>query len=149
MKKFSFTINGDDFAVRVKKVEGDTAELEVNGTPYKVKMHQEIKTTKTPVVLVRKDVQTKQGDERAKENLSPVSESKRPSAKAIKSPLPGSILKVNVAVGDTFKEGDVLMVMESMKMENNILAERNGKILKVCAPAGKAVLQDEVLFEIE
>jgi biotin carboxyl carrier protein len=112
-------------------------------------MHQEIKTTKTPVVLVRKDVQTKQGDERAKENLSPVSESKRPSAKAIKSPLPGSILKVNVAVGDTFKEGDVLMVMESMKMENNILAERNGKILKVCAPAGKAVLQDEVLFEIE
>lgn len=149
MKKFSFTINGDDFAVRVKKVEGDIAELEVNGTPYKVKMHQEIKTTKTPVVLVRKDVQTRQGDERAKENLSPVSESKRPSAKAIKSPLPGSILKVNVAVGDTFKEGDVLMVMESMKMENNILAERNGKILKVCAPAGKAVLQDEVLFEIE
>jgi biotin carboxyl carrier protein len=149
MKKFSFTINGDDFAVRVKKVEGDIAELEVNGTPYKVKMHQEIKTTKTPVVLVRKDVQTKQGDERAKENLTPVSESKRPSAKAIKSPLPGSVLKVNVAVGDTFKEGDVLMVMESMKMENNILAERSGKILKVCAPAGKAVLQDEVLFEIE
>ncbi len=149
MKKFSFTINGDDFAVRVKKVEGDTAELEVNGTPYTVKMHQEIKTTKTPVVLVRKEVQTKQGDERAKENLTPVSESKRPSAKAIKSPLPGSILKVNVAVGDTFKEGDVLMVMESMKMENNILAERNGKILKICAPAGKAVLQDEVLFEIE
>lgn len=149
MKKFSFTINGDDFAVRVKKVEGDTAELEVNGTPYTVKMHQEIKTTKTPVVLVRKEVQTKQGDERAKENLTPVSESKRPSAKAIKSPLPGNILKVNVAVGDTFKEGDVLMVMESMKMENNILAERNGKILKVCASAGKAVLQDEVLFEIE
>lgn len=149
MKKFSFTINGDDFAVRVKKVEGDTAELEVNGTPYTVKMHQEIKTTKTPVVLVRKEVQTKQGDERAKENLTPVSESKRPSAKAIKSPLPGNILKVNVAVGDIFKEGDVLMVMESMKMENNILAERNGKILKVCAPAGKAVLQDEVLFEIE
>lgn len=149
MKKFSFTINGDDFAVRVKKVEGNTAELEVNGTPYTVKMHQEIKTTKTPVVLVRKEVQTKQGDERAKENLTPVSESKRPSAKAIKSPLPGNILKVNVAVGDTFKEGDVLMVMESMKMENNILAERNGKILKVCAPAGKAVLQDEVLFEIE
>lgn len=149
MKKFSFTINGDDFAVRVKKVEGDIAELEVNGTPYTVKMHQEIKTTKTPVVLVRKEVQTKQGDERAKENLTPVSESKRPSAKAIKSPLPGNILKVNVAAGDTFKEGDVLMVMESMKMENNILAERNGKIIKVCAPAGKAVLQDEVLFEIE
>ena len=149
MKKFSFTINGNDYAVRVKKVEGDMADLEVNGTPYTVKMNQEIKTTKTPVVLVRKEVQTKQGDERAKENLTPVSESKRPSAKTIKSPLPGNILKVNVAAGDTFKEGDVLMVMESMKMENNILAERNGKVIKVCASVGKAVLQDEVLFEIE
>lgn len=41
------------------------------------------------------------------------------------------------------------MIMESMKMENNILAERDGKIVKINAPAGKAVLQDEVLFEIE
>ena len=66
-----------------------------------------------------------------------------------KSPLPGNVLKVNVAEGDSFKEGDTLMIMESMKMENNILAERDGKITRVMAPAGKAVLQDEVLFEIE
>lgn len=149
MKKFNFTINGDDFSVRVKKIEGDTADIEVNGTPYSVKIHEEIKTTKTPVVLVRKDIQTKQGDERAKENLKPVSESKRPSAKTIKSPLPGKIIKVIVAEGDTFNEGDTLLVMESMKMENNILAERSGKIVKISAPAGNTVLQDEVLFEIE
>lgn len=149
MKKFNFTINGDDFSVRVKKIEGDTADIEVNGTPYSVKIHEEIKTTKTPVVMVRKDIQTKQGDERAKENLKPVSESKRPSAKTIKSPLPGKIIKVNVTEGGTFNEGDTLLVMESMKMENNILAERSGKIVKICAPAGNTVLQDEVLFEIE
>ena len=149
MKKFSFTINGNDFAVRVKKVEGDIADIEVNGTPYSVQIHQEVKTSKTPVVLVRKEVQTKQGDARTKENLQPVSESKKPSAKAIKSPLPGKIIKFNVAVGDSFKDGDILMVLESMKMENNILAERSGKIIKICAPEGKVVLQDEVLFEIE
>jgi len=149
MKKFNFTINGDDFSVRVKKIEGDTADIEVNGTPYSVKIHEQIKTTKTPVVLVRKDIQTKQGDERAKENMKPVSESKRPSAKTIKSPLPGKIIKVNVAEGGTFNEGDILLVMESMKMENNILAERSGKIVKISAPAGSTVLQDEVLFEIE
>lgn len=149
MKKFNFTINGDDFSVRVKKIEGDTADIEVNGTPYSVKIHEAIKTTKTPVVLVRKDIQTKQGDERAKENMKPVSESKRPSAKTIKSPLPGKIIKVNVTEGGTFNEGDILLVMESMKMENNILAERSGKIVKICAPAGNTVLQDEVLFEIE
>ena len=99
--------------------------------------------------MVRKEVNTRAGNERVKENMKPVEQSKRPSAKTIKSPLPGNVLKVNVAEGDSFKEGDVLMIMESMKMENNILAERDGKILKVVAPAGKAVLQDEVLFETE
>ncbi|MCE1156289.1 MAG: biotin/lipoyl-binding protein [Bacteroidales bacterium] len=133
----------------MRKVEGDQVQLEVNGTPYDVTVHREAQPSKTPVVMVRKDVNTKAGNERVKENLQPVSESKRPSAKAIKSPLPGNVLKVNVAEGDVFKEGDVLMIMESMKMENNILAERDGKIVKVVAPAGKAVLQDEVLFEIE
>ncbi|HRZ96769.1 MAG TPA: biotin/lipoyl-binding protein [Paludibacter sp.] len=148
MKKFDFNINGDDYQVHIKSVEGDTAELEVNGTPYSVKIKQEIKTSKTPI-LVRKEVSTKQGDKRVLENLSPVSSGSKPSSKAIKSPLPGSVFKVLVSEGDTFKDGDILMVVESMKMENNILAERNGKILKICAHAGSAVLQDAVLFEVE
>ncbi len=149
MKKFNFTISGNSYSVNVKGIEGNIAEIEVNGTPYDIEIAQEVRTTKTPVVLVRKEVKTKQGDERVKENLSPVSEGKKPSAKTIKSPLPGNILKVNVNVGDSFEDGDVLMVMESMKMENNILAERSGTITKVCVQVGKTVLQDEVLFEIE
>lgn len=148
MKKFNFNINGDDYNVHIKSLEGDTIELEVNGTPYSVKIKQEIKTTKTPI-LVRKDSQSKSADKRVVENMTPVSSGVKPSSKTIKSPLPGSILKVLVSEGASFKEGDVLMIMESMKMENNILAERSGKVLKVCAPAGTAVLQDEVLFEVE
>lgn len=148
MKKFDFNINGDDYQVHIKKIEGDIAELEVNGTPYSVKIKQEIKTTKTPI-LVRKEVETKQGDKRVLENLSPVSRGSKPSSKTIKSPLPGSVLKVLVEEGQSYSEGDVLMVMESMKMENNILAERNGKILKINAPEGSAVLQDAILFEVE
>ncbi len=148
MKKFDFNINGNDYNVHIKSVEGDIAELEVNGTPYTVKIKQEIKTSKTPI-LVRKEGQSKSADKRIVENLTPVSSGAKPSSKSIKSPLPGSIIKVLVSEGQSFKEGDVLMVMESMKMENNILAEKSGTVLKVCAPAGKAVLQDEVLFEIE
>jgi len=147
MKKFDFNINGDDYQVHIKSIDGDIAELEVNGTPYSVKIKQEIKTNKTPI-LVRKEVQTKSGDKRVLENMSPVSSGAKPSSKSIKSPLPGSVIKVLVSEGDIFKEGDILMVMESMKMENNILAERNGTIIKVCAPAGSAVLQDAVLFEV-
>jgi biotin carboxyl carrier protein len=148
MKKFDFNINGDDYQVHIKSIEGDIAQIEVNGTPYSVKVKQEIKTSKTPI-LVRKEGQSKSADKRIIENLSPVSSSSKPSAKAIKSPLPGSIIKVLVAEGDSFKAGDVLLVMESMKMENNILAERNGTIVKVCAPAGSAVLQDADLFLVQ
>jgi len=148
MKKFDFNINGDDYQVLIKSVEGNIAEIEVNGTPYSVKIKQELKTSKTPI-LVRKEGQSKSADKRIIENLSPVSSSSKPSAKAIKSPLPGSIIKILVNEGDTFKEGDVLMVMESMKMENNILAERSGTIVKVCAPAGSSVLQDADLFLVQ
>lgn len=148
MKKFNFTINGSDYNVHIKSIEGNIADIEVNGSPYSVQIKEEIKVTKTPK-LVRSDINTKQGNTRVIENLTPVSQSNRPSSKSIKSPLPGSVIKVLVEAGSEFKEGDVLMVMESMKMENNILAERNGVVTKVCAPAGKAVLQDEVLFEIE
>jgi glutaconyl-CoA/methylmalonyl-CoA decarboxylase subunit gamma len=148
MKKFDFNIDGDDYQVHIKSVEGDIAEIEVNGTPYSVKVKQEIKTSKTPI-LVRKEGQSKSADKRIIENLSPVSSSSKPSAKAIKSPLPGSIIKVLVNEGDAFKEGDVLMIMESMKMENNILAERSGTIVKVCAPAGSSVLQDADLFLVQ
>jgi biotin carboxyl carrier protein len=148
MKKFDFNINGDDYQVHIKSIEGDIAQIEVNGTPYSVKVKQEIKTSKTPI-LVRKEGQSKSADKRVIENMSPVTSGAKPSSKAIKSPLPGSVIKVMVSEGQSFKEGDVLMVMESMKMENNILAERSGTIVKVCAPAGTAVLQDADLFLVQ
>lgn len=148
MKKFDFNINGDDYNVHIKSIEGDVAEIEVNGTPYSVKIKQEIKTSKTPI-LVRKEGSSKSADKRVIENMSPVSNSAKPSSKAIKSPLPGSVIKVMVTEGQSFKEGDVLMVMESTKMENNILAERSGTVVKICAPAGSAVLQDADLFLVE
>lgn len=148
MKKFDFNINGDDYNVHIKSIEGDVAEIEVNGTPYTVNIKQEVKTQKTPI-LVRKESPSKAATERVVENMTPVPNSAKPSGKAIKSPLPGSIIKVLVNEGDTFKEGDVLLIMESMKMENNILAERSGTVVKVCAPAGSSVLQDEDLLLVQ
>lgn len=148
MKKFDFNINGNDYNVHIRSIEGDMAKLEVNGTPYKVQLKQEVKTSKTPI-LVRKDAQSKHSDQRKIETMSPAPTNKRPSSKGIKSPLPGNVLKVLVNVGDSFAEGDTLMVMESMKMENNILAEKSGVIVKINAAAGSTVLQDDILFEVE
>lgn len=148
MKKFNFEINGSKYEVNVKKVEGDVAKLEVNGTPYSVKIQQEIKTTKTPI-LVRSQVSNADSSQVAGEKMTPVAAVKKPSSKTIKSPLPGNVFKILIKEGESFKEGDTLMVLESMKMENNILAETNGTIVKVNVSAGQAVLQDDVLFEIE
>ena len=146
MRKYKFTINGTDYEVAIKGIENQIAEMEVNGTPYSIKVNEEIKTAKTPI-LVRKEVQTKPGENKVAESLAPMPIVSRPSSKSIHSPLPGSIIKINFKEGDSFKEGDVLLVMESMKMENNILAEKNGVISKVCVQPGAAVLQDDTLFE--
>ena len=56
MKKFKFTIGGSSYSVNVKGIENNVAEIEVTGTPYDIEIEQEIKTSKTPVVLVRKEV---------------------------------------------------------------------------------------------
>ncbi len=146
MKKYKFTLNGGNYDVIIKGIEDDVAEMEVNGSSYSIKINEELKTTKTPT-LVRKEVETKPGVNRVAEKLAPMPIGARPSSKGLNSPLPGNILVINVKEGDTFQEGDVLMVMESMKMENNVLAERSGTVSKLNVQVGQAVLQDDVLLE--
>jgi len=148
MKKFKFSIDGTAYNVDVKTVEGNQVEIEVNGTPYSVELDQEVKTSKTPI-LIRKEVQTKPNENRITQKAAPVSPYSKPSANAIKSPLPGSITRIVTTVGATVKPGDVLLIMESMKMENNILAEKNGIIKSIAVAPGQAVLQDDVLMEME
>lgn len=66
----------------------------------------------------------------------------------VKSPLPCSIFKLLVAEGDTVKLGQKLMIIEAMKMENNILAEKDGVVQKINVKAGDTVLQNDVLMTI-
>lgn len=148
MKKYKFTINEKDYNVVVKDVDDDVAEVEVNGNPYTIQIHKKRQTPKTPI-LVRKEIQTVPGENKVAEKLAPMPLTAKPSSKTINAPLPGSVLKINVNAGDIIKEGDVVMIMESMKMENNILADRSGTITKVLVSVGVAVMQDEALFEIQ
>ena len=147
MKKFKFTIDGASYSVNVKSIEGNKAEIDVNGKSYAVGLEQEVNTLKTPI-LVRKDVQSKPGENKITATPVPKSAGK-PSANALKAPLPGSIIRVVTKVGDTVKQGDLLLVMESMKMENNILSEKNGVVKSISVEAGQAVLQDDILLDIE
>ena len=61
------------------------------------------------------------------------------AGEAITAPMPGTILKVNVAQGQAVKEGDVLCILEAMKMENEILAPKNGSVTQVLVSKGSTV----------
>jgi biotin carboxyl carrier protein len=141
MKKFKFKINGQQFDVEVNDFEEKSTVVSVNGTEYEVEVEHEVKQVKTPI-LTRKAVVNKPGDAKIKKSAASAGGFK------VEAPLPGSIFKMNVAVGDTIKEGDTLLVMEAMKMENNVLAEKSGTVSDIKVSVGDTVLQNDILLTI-
>ncbi|RUT77841.1 biotin/lipoyl-containing protein [Ancylomarina longa] len=139
MKEFKFTIRGREYDVEIKDFQGSNAKIEVNGTSYDVEVHVEEKASKTPR-LVRKAVVNKPGEGKIQKSGA--------GASVVKAPLPGSIIKIDVAVGDTVNPGDTLLVMEAMKMENNVLAEKAGTVKAIKVAVGDSVLQEDVLVEL-
>ena len=139
MKNFKFKIQDNNYNVKILSHEGNKIELEVNGTSYSVKMKEEIKKTKTPT-LVR--AASKRPSEPLKVNPSS-------SKTKIVAPIPGVVLSLDVKVGDAIKVGDRLLVLEAMKMENNIVSEKAGTITAVNVSVGQQVLQNETMIELE
>ncbi len=139
MKNFKFRIHDNNYKVRILSHEGNMINLEVNGTSYSVKMKEDIVMTKTPT-LVR--AASKRPSEPLKVN---------PSSNKTKvlSPLPGSIFSINIKVGDTLKEGDSMLILEAMKMENDITAEKAGVVTAIHVTVGQQVLQNDLLIELE
>jgi biotin carboxyl carrier protein len=139
MKKFKFTIQGNDYDVEIKKFEDSIAKVEVNGTCYIVDVHKEVKSTKTPVLVRQAVPSPTRSETKIKKNIG---------ASGIKAPLPGNIMQVFVKPGDEVKKGDKLLIYEAMKMENSILAEKEGKITKVKVQPGDSVLEGDVLIKM-
>ena len=139
MKNFTFKINENSYGVKIVSHEANTIELEVNGTNYSVKMKEEVKTLKTPT-LVRKP---------SSSAIEPIKINPSSSKTKITAPIPGVILSLNVKVGDIIKVGDVLLVLEAMKMENSIASEKAGKVTAINVTVGQQVLQREVMIELE
>ncbi|MDD4725057.1 MAG: biotin/lipoyl-binding protein, partial [Fermentimonas sp.] len=117
MKEFKYKINGSPYRVVVNKSDEEIVELEVNGTPFTVEL---VPKTKKPKTVVQRH--TTEPAQTASATL--VTRPSSPSGKnTIQSPLPGVILDIRCNVGDTVKKGQTLMILEAMKMENNILAD--------------------------
>ena len=143
MKKFKFVINGNAYEVEVLGFEENIAKVEVNGTEYNVEVQKDLKMTKTPTL-----VRAESPKPTARESKIPRTITQTTNV-AIKAPLPGTIITVLVKACEKVSLGQKLLTMEAMKMENNVLSEKDGIVKIVHVKPGQAVAQSEVLVEIE
>lgn len=148
MKEFNYKINGSPYRVVVSKADGETIELEVNGTPFTVELEQKVKK---PLAGIKRPSKEAAPAPTPKSTTTPLVT--RPSVprgqNIVQSPLPGIILDLKCKVGDSVKKGQTLMILEAMKMENNILANTNGTISQVLVNKGDSVLEGADLVVIE
>lgn len=145
MKKFKFTINGNQYETEILTIEENIAEIEVNGTLYKVEVDKTMKTTKTPKLVRPAAVPSTDSHPSVAKTASP---SAPKGTGSIKSPLPGVILEVFVREGDEVKMGQRLLMLEAMKMENNIEADKAGKVVSIQKHKGDSVMEGDVLIII-
>ena len=144
MKEYKYKINGNVYKVAIGDIEDNIAHVEVNGTPYKVEME---KAPKVVVKPVARPAATSAPAAPATPVVKPAAASTGKSG--VKSPLPGVILDIKVNVGDTVKKGQVIIILEAMKMENNINADKDGKITAINVNKGDFVLEGTDLVIIE
>ena len=142
MKNYKLKINGNEYNVDINEVEGQEIKLDVNGTSYVVTVDQEIKQQKKAVVNTSRPQVTPAAAGSVQKSNAPVAGSK------VQTPLPGTILDVFVNVGDAVKEGQTVVLLEAMKMENNIEADCAGTVKEVKVRKGDSVLEGDVLVVI-
>jgi len=125
MKKFRVTVDGQIFTVTVEELSGEPASPQ-----FKPEISVE---TQSPV-------QKTAAEER------PVFSSE--NGKPVPAPMPGSVIEVLVKAGDQVKEGDTVVILEAMKMENEITAPQSGTVVKILVKAGDTVNNGDILMVI-
>ncbi len=152
MKQYKYKINGAQYDVTIDGIKGNIAKVEVNGIPFEVEMQGSS--------LVEEDLPTQAATSDAPAATSspapaaPAAPAAAPASKAagagtpVKAPLPGVVTKVLVGAGQNVKKGDTVLVLEAMKMENNITAECDGSITGICVAAGDSVMEGTTLLTI-
>jgi len=143
MKEYKYTINGTKYEVAIGDIEENIVTVTVNGEAYKVEMEKEAEPEKKKPVLGKPAAAESASDEPAA-NKAAVNKNN-----AIKAPLPGVITDIKVAVGDEVQVGDTVIVLEAMKMANNLQAEKAGKVTAICVKIGESVMEDDALVVIE
>lgn len=150
MKEYKYKINGMKFTVGVGDISDNEAIVEVNGVPYKVELDDR-KVKKVSKPALAQSGKTNHGSSPAEKVASKPAAPATPagSGSAVKSPLPGTVMSIDVNVGDTVNAGDKVAVLEAMKMENDIRTTASGTVKKICVNVGDAILEGTDIMIIE
>jgi biotin carboxyl carrier protein len=151
MKKYIFNVDNQDFNVEILSIENGYAQVSVNNEVINIQIKQgEITSAPVEKVETIKPLVTPPASQTStapKQELKVAAASSGTVFSTLKAPLPGILIGINVKVGDRVKVNDDLLVLEAMKMENNITSECDGVVLAIKANIGQAVLQGDVLIE--
>ncbi len=130
MKKFKVTLSGNVYYAEVEKVSNALYKVRVDDKVVEVEVEEEVIKSVRGVSAHR--------PERA--DLG---------QKVVKAMLPGTIIKILVSPGDEVRAGDTLLILEAMKMENEIVAPSSGKVKEVRVSEGQRVETGDVLVVLE
>ena len=145
MKEYKYKINGNLYNVVIGDIEDNIAHVEVNGTHYTVEMEKKPKAAPAPKPVARPAAKPA-----AAPAAAPAAKPATGGAKSgVKSPLPGVILDIKVKEGDEVKKGQTIIILEAMKMENSINADKDGKVTAINVSKGESVLEGTDLVIIE
>ena len=156
MKKYQYKVQGVDYEVEITEVEGKIARVNVNGIPFEIEMQKPINAAKHPALAATKRTVTVTPTEApAPAAVAPAPAKPAPQAAApagagtpVKAPLPGTINAIQVKVGDKVNVGDIVIVLEAMKMQNNIEAEQAGTVTSITVNVGDSVMEGAVMLTI-
>lgn len=152
MRTYSYNVNGAQYDVTIESIQGQVAKVNVNGVAFDVEMlGAPITEGDLPAAAPAAAPAATTAAAAQAPAAAPAAAPAKGTAGAgtpVKAPLPGVVTKVLVANGQAVKKGDTVVVLEAMKMENNITAECDGTVSGVCCAAGDSVMEGTTLVTI-
>jgi biotin carboxyl carrier protein len=151
MNTYKYKVKGVDYEVEIAEVEGNIAKVNVNGIPFELELQKPINAAKHPSMNKPK-VEAPRPADTGSAPVAPAAAAAPVAAvgagNAIKAPLPGTIIEIKVQVGQQVNIGDSVLVLEAMKMQNNIESDYAGQVTSIVVKQGETVMEGAVLLTI-
>ncbi len=152
MRTYSYNVNGAQYDVTIESIQGQVAKMNVNGVLFDVEILgaplTESDLPEAAAAVAPAAAATTPAPTPTAAAPAPAAKGEAGAGTPINAPLPGVVTKVLVAVGQAVKKGETVVVLEAMKMENNITAECDGSVTGVCVAAGDSVMEGTTLVTI-